>query len=149
MASGNGDVIIEHVFNASPESIWAAWTEPAQIMQWFGSDPQGKVLKAELDVREGGQFEISFADSNLTEHTCSGIYKKIEKNQQLSFSWTWKNEPGVTSFVEIWLLPNGNTTTMKFMHSGVGHLSAHNYEQGWRDTFLKIERVLSANKSNN
>jgi len=142
MISGNGDVFIELEFKASPESIWQAWTDPIKVKQWFGSDPQGKVLNANLDVRPGGQFEVSFADSNQTEHTCSGIYKKVEKNQLLSFSWTWKNEPGVTSFVEFLLLPGGDVTTMKFTHSGVGHLSAHNYEQGWKDTFLKMERVL-------
>jgi len=142
MVSDNGDVFLELLFNASPKALWEAWTNPLQIMQWFGSDPRGKGLKADIDVRPGGSFEISFADSNFTTHTCSGIYEKVEMNQLLAFSWTWKSEPEVTSFVEVRLIPNGNTTTMKFSHTGVGHLSAHNYEQGWIDTFLKMEQVI-------
>ena len=95
-----------------------------------------------MDVQPGGSFEITFKDSNGTEHTCSGIYKDVQPYQKLSFSWMWKSEPGVRSFVTVLFAPNGNNTLMKFEHAGVGYASAHNYAKGWEDTFLKLEKIF-------
>jgi hypothetical protein len=54
----------------------------------------------------------------------------------------WKSEPGVQSFVTILFASNGSRTLMKFEHAGVGYTSAHNYAKGWKDTFIKLERML-------
>ena len=53
-------VFIETTIHASVEEMWAAWTEPGVIMKWFGSDPNGEVLSAEVDLWPGGNFEVSF-----------------------------------------------------------------------------------------
>ncbi|MFL5808121.1 MAG: SRPBCC domain-containing protein [Flavisolibacter sp.] len=97
---------IQYLFNASPQIIWTAWTDPAFIIQWFGSDPNGKGLSAQLDVRPGGSFKVSFADADGSVHTCSGIYVEVHKPNKLSFTWSWKNEPGVQSLVTVLLIPS-------------------------------------------
>jgi uncharacterized protein YndB with AHSA1/START domain len=118
-AYDNDSITIQKVFNSPVQSVWDAWTEPAIIMRWFGSDPKGKVLKANLDLRPGGSFEISFQDGDQTEHTCLGVYSEIEKLSRLGFSWEWKSEPGVVSFVLITLTAGDNLTKMEFIHSRV------------------------------
>ncbi len=141
-ASTNDTVFIEHEFHVSAEELWDAWTLPQLVKQWFGSDPEGIVLYAAMNVQTGGHFEVTFKDSDGTQHTCSGIYKEVHPHDKLSFTWTWKNEPGVESFVTIQLQSKGDHTLMKFEHAHVGFASAHNYAKGWKDTFLKLERVL-------
>jgi uncharacterized protein YndB with AHSA1/START domain len=84
-------VPITTIIYAPVERVWQAWTDPALIMQWFGSDPNGTVQKAELDVRPGGHFQITFHNADQAEHTCSGTYKVVEKWSNLSFSWMWKS----------------------------------------------------------
>src|SRR5678809_501395 len=107
-------VTIETVINASIEDVWAAWTNPNQILNWFGSDPGGTGLAATINLQQGGTFEITFADSDQTGHTCSGVYAEIEELRKLTFSWTWKSEPGITSFVELSLVPVNGHTRMLF-----------------------------------
>lgn len=136
-------IFLEKKFSAPIEKIWNAWTDPAFIMNWFGSDPNGKVLKAELNVQPGGNFQITFQDSNLAEHTCFGIYKEVQPFYRLTFSWEWKSEPGVTSFICLRLVPEDNSTKMQFEHRNLGSGSRHNYAQGWQNTFLKLERLLA------
>ena len=80
-------VRIETYFNTSREKVWEAWTEPEFILQWFGSDPSGKGLKAKMNVEQSGSYEIAFKDGDGTEHTCMGKYLIIEKFRQLSFYW--------------------------------------------------------------
>lgn len=135
-------VTLERTIDAPVEEVWYAWTEPAQV-HWFGSDPQGKLVSAHLDVREGGFYEITFQDSDHTEHTCSGIYKEVRRFHKLSFTWTWKSEPGVETLVTVQLSQEGNATRMQFKHANLGTASLHNYESGWKTTFLKLERMLA------
>lgn len=140
---GNDTVVIDSFFHSPVEMVWKAWTEPALVLKWFGSDPGGKGVRAEMEVRNGGFFEISFCDSDFTEHTCRGAYSIVEKNRHLAFSWSWKSEPGVESQVEVLFSGHGQSTNMKFSHSNIGHASMHNYVKGWQDTFRKLEILLS------
>jgi uncharacterized protein YndB with AHSA1/START domain len=142
MTREDSSILLDITFNSPIEKIWEAWTNPVVIMTWFGSDPKGKVLKAELDVRPGGQFEITFQDSDLTEHTCSGIYEEVQALRKLSFSWQWKNEPGVKSFISLLLIPKGKSTRMQFEHKNLSTGSKHDYAKGWQSTFSKLKKVL-------
>lgn len=143
MAVDNSSVSIETTIHSSIERVWEAWTNPTLIMNWFGSDPNGKVLKAELDVRPGGYFEVIFQDSDLTEHTCSGIYDEVQVMSKLTFSWQWKSEPGIESFILLMLTPEGNSTRMLFEHKHLDIGSKHDYAKGWQNTFSKLERLIS------
>lgn len=136
---------IETIFNAPADIVWKAWTDPRVILQWFGSDPKGEGLKANMDVRVNGSFEISFKDSDGTEHTCGGVYTDVREFNQLVFTWHWKNEPGVESLVIILLSKQGNNTRMNFEHANVGNASRHNYLIGWKTTFEKLDRLLATN----
>ena len=126
----------------SPQKVWRAWTDPELVKLWFGSDPNGKVLSARLDLRPGGEFEITFANSDQTEYTCFGTYKVIELDGKLSFSWAWKNNPKITEFVTVLLQSDQMGTTMTFIHDNIHPSTAHNYEIGWNSTFEKLEKVL-------
>ena len=131
-------------FPAAPEKVWAAWTQPELVKQWFGSNPDGKVSNATLDVRPGGKFAVTFVDADGTEHTASGVYQNVELHRQLKFSWMWKSEPGVETQVTVALAPEPNGTTMEFEHGGHTHVSSHDYESGWRSTFEKMEKAIVA-----
>lgn len=129
-------------FTAAPEKIWRAWTDPEIVRLWFGSDPKGVVSQAMLDVQPGGKFEISFRDSDQMEHTCSGIYATVHTGTELAFSWQWKSEPQVESFVTVVLTADSHGTRMDFEHSRLVHASQHDYSNGWQRTFDKLERAL-------
>lgn len=48
-------VLVERVFNAPREKVWAAWTEPEQIKQWWG--PEGfSAPSIKLDLKVGGKY---------------------------------------------------------------------------------------------
>ena len=137
-------VKIEMSFNAPLEKLWSLWTEPELVLQWFGSDPNGKGIKATMDIQPGGSYEITFKDSSGTGHTCMGKYIIVEKPNHLSFTWEWKSEPGVISTVTVSLSSMNNSGFMIFEHKDLGSASAHNYLVGWKATFSKLEKLLSS-----
>ncbi|MEO5583782.1 MAG: SRPBCC domain-containing protein [Saprospiraceae bacterium] len=140
----NGTIYIKKVFKASIEEVWTAWTDPDRVMLWFGSDPQGSVLFATLDVKLGGCFKITFKDADLTEHTCSGKYLEVLEFNKLCFTWNWKSEPGVESYITIVFQAEGNSTHMQFEHDKTRTESKHAYYKGWLSTFSKLERMLNS-----
>jgi uncharacterized protein YndB with AHSA1/START domain len=142
----NNSIAIEATINAPIEKVWQAWTEADKVVKWFGSDPNGSGKAARLDVRPGGSFEVTFNNSDGAEHTCSGVYADVEPFTKLTFSWTWKSEPGVESFVTVLLSPEGNHTRMNFEHANLGSASEHDYLYGWNSTFLKLDRLLRQNE---
>ena len=136
------EVNIEWKFKAPINQLWDAWTNESVISEWFGSDPNGIVVAAKLDPVPGGEFSVSFVDSDRTAHTCYGTYSEVIKPNSLRFDWNWENEPGVRSFVTVNLEEHPGYVLMKFTHSGVGTASQHNYIEGWKGTFKKLEVVL-------
>ncbi|HTJ12201.1 MAG TPA: SRPBCC domain-containing protein [Dinghuibacter sp.] len=126
------------------EQVWRAWTDPAVILHWFGSDPGGRGVSAEMDVRPGGPYAITFQNGDGTEFTCFGTYEVVDGYESLSFTWHWANEPGQASRVIIGLSADAGSTDMSFTHAGVWSESSHDYEEGWRRTFGKLEKALAA-----
>ncbi|PJE27037.1 Uncharacterized conserved protein YndB, AHSA1/START domain [Pseudooceanicola antarcticus] len=60
------EVVIARVVNAPPDLVYAAWTDPAQIVLWFG--PEGfKLTTHEVDIRPGGlwRFDMVAPDGTL------------------------------------------------------------------------------------
>ena len=142
MTEGLPPVRIVRQFEATPENVWRAWTNPACVCSWWGSDPHGTVLEAALDVRTGGRFEITFCNADGSRHTSSGMYAQVEPGRCLAFSWVWRSEPEAESFVTVTFERAGRATRMFFEHARLAHASAHDYERGWQQAFDKLQRLL-------
>jgi uncharacterized protein YndB with AHSA1/START domain len=136
-------VTMVHRFSRSPREVWQAWTDPVVARMWFGSDPGGRVLDARIDLRVGGSFEVRFANSDGTEHTCMGTYLEIEQEWKLAFTWTWKDRPDVMEQVTVTLEPDNAGTLMTFEHADIDSGTSHDYAPGWKRTFQKLERALA------
>jgi uncharacterized protein YndB with AHSA1/START domain len=71
---------ITRVFDAPREKVWAAFTEPEQIMKWWGPE-QFTSPAAEVDFRVGGKFLFCMhgpAGTPFDQDMWSGgIYKEI------------------------------------------------------------------------
>lgn len=130
-------------FQSSAADLWNAWTDPYLVKKWFGSDPAGTVLHAMTNVKPSGIFSVTFADSDGTQHTCTGTYSDIKLHVQLSFTWEWKSEPGHVSRVNVSFTPDKEGTLMKFEHSNLHPDSLHGYQGGWKRTFEKLKSALN------
>ena len=49
------DLILERIVDVPPELVWAAWTTPEHVKQWFTPAPW-KTVECEIDLRPGGIF---------------------------------------------------------------------------------------------
>jgi uncharacterized protein YndB with AHSA1/START domain len=67
---------------AAPARVFAAWTEPEQVAQWW--DATGEKLGAcEIDLRPGGAFR--FVTSHHPDKPFTGVYREIAPPTLLVF----------------------------------------------------------------
>ncbi len=105
-------VTLKRRLNAAPAQVYAAWTNPAQLARWFGpADTVDGSVKADLDVRVGGRFRVSFTgcmDGNSEYHEVGGVYREVVPNEKLVFTWAWHSTPERESLVTITIKPDGD-----------------------------------------
>jgi uncharacterized protein YndB with AHSA1/START domain len=51
------EVVLERIYDASPETVWQAWTKPELLKQWWGPD-NVTIPECEVDLKVGGKFYI-------------------------------------------------------------------------------------------
>ncbi len=131
-------------FDASPEKVYAAWTNPEKIVKWFGPDA-GPVKSAHLDVREGGSYAIEFSTEDGEHHHVSGVYREVEPNRKLVFTWAWRTMPERESLVTVLIKPVGDGSLFTLLHEQFFDEPARDrHEHGWTGCLDKLELYLAA-----
>ena len=129
--------------NAAPEKVYAAWTEPVKIVNWFGPDA-GPVTQAETDLRSGGLYAISFNTEDGEEHHVSGVYREVVPNEKLVFTWAWRSMPERESVVTVLIKPDGPGSILTLIHEQfVDEETRDRHEHGWSGCLDKLVRYLS------
>ena len=130
--------------NASPEAVYAAWTDPKKLVHWFGPD-QGPVTKAETDVRVGGRFHVVFHTEDGEEQDVSGVYQEVIPNEKLQFTWAWRTMPERESLVTVIVKPDGDGSLLTLIHEQFFDEAARDrHQHGWTGCLDKLELYLAA-----
>jgi uncharacterized protein YndB with AHSA1/START domain len=135
-------VVIERIYNAPVNLVWLIWTDPEFIKIWFGSDPYGTVLSADVDLSIGGKYKIAFQDSDGSYHTAFGEYLEIIELAKLRYTWEWESEAGHISEVVVEFIPQGEKTFSVLTHSNLNPNSIHGYMDGWNSAIDKIIKKI-------
>ncbi len=85
------DLVFERVVDVTPARIWAAWTKPELLRQWFTPAPWSTV-DCEIDLRPGGIFRTAMRGPQGQEISNTGCYLDIVPNERLV--WTGALGPG-------------------------------------------------------
>ena len=136
---------LKRKLSAPAEKVFAAWTDPEKIVHWFGpAETAGGSVRADMDVRVGGRYRISFKGQDGEYHEVGGAYREVVPNERLVFSWAWHSTPERESLVTITLKPDGDATMLTLHHERFFDEKARDgHERGWTGTLEKLARYLS------
>jgi len=81
------DLVLERVVDVPRELVWAAWTTPGHIMNWFTPAPW-KTVDCEIDLRPGGIFRTVMESPEGERFPNSGCYLEVVPNEKLVFTNT-------------------------------------------------------------
>jgi uncharacterized protein YndB with AHSA1/START domain len=71
------DLVVTRSFNAPQERVWRAWSDPDQVMSWWG--PQGFTSPmCRMDFREGGTTLVCMRSAEGWELYNTWTYRFIE-----------------------------------------------------------------------
>lgn len=146
---GADPIIVEGVFRATAERMFAAWTTPSEIKQWFGPGP-GNLDEVDVDLREGGAWRFAYGVTNGQGNQLSGAYELIDTPRKLVFSWVHtrtfedgRAESTSESKVTVTFDERSDGTLVRLVHEAVdtedGRLGVHT---GWNGTFARLEQVI-------
>ena len=130
---------------ARPEKVFGAWTDPEKLVQWFGpAQVQPGSIRADLDVRVGGSYRISFTRTDGEYFEVGGVYREVVPNERLVFSWAWHSTAERESVVSISLKPDGAGTLLVFNHAQfVDEVARDNHKRGWSEFFVNLDNFLA------
>jgi len=136
---------LERRINAPPEKIYAAWTEPENLIRWFGPVMvKQETVRADIDARVGGRFRVSFDDDRGEHHEVVGIYRDMVPHSRLVFSWAWHSTPERESQVTVLLKPDRAGTLLTLHHEQLFDAAARDaHEHGWIGTLDKLQRSFA------
>jgi len=135
-------------YRASPERLWAAWTEPALLLRWFGPDA-GPVLSAETDVRPGGRYRIAFQTMDAETHTCLGTYEEVVPHKRLAFTWEWITMPERQSHIVLTFRAVVEGTELTLHHTRFADERARDdHRDGWTGALDKLAALMGGQATN-
>ena len=142
-----GRVEVRRRIDASPETVFSYFTDPAKYRKWQG-------VEAELDPRPGGVFRVTV--TGRTRHVASGTFIEVDPPTRLVFTWGWEPAdtlpegqvelPPGSSTVEVVLVPDGSATLLHLVHGDLPTEPAcRMHTWGWE---LTLDRLVIAAAGN-
>ena len=128
---------------APPSAVYAAWTDPEKLVRWFGP-AESEVLRAEVEPKIGGSFRVNFRTSDGEQHEVSGMYREVQPDKRLVFTWAWRSTPERQSVVTVALRPEIEGTVLTLTHDQFFDEAARDrHRSGWTGALDNLERYLA------
>lgn len=99
------DLTFTRTLAAPRAAIWACWTTPQHIMQFFVPRPN-RVTACDIDLRPGGRFNTTFdVDGQIMVN--EGVVLEVVEGRRLVFTdtytegWTPAPDPFMTAIIDL------------------------------------------------
>lgn len=90
------EIRIERTFDAPPEVLWEAYTDPELLEQWLG--PRDRPMTVEhMDVRPGGTYRWTTPGRDGPELAFFGEFRRVEPPRVLETTFNYSGHAGEPS----------------------------------------------------
>ena len=138
---------LQHTFSDPRERVFDAWTQPDQLVQWFGS-PGSKTTNAEVDLRVGGAYSLTIETAQFGLVRVFGIFREVSAPEKLVYTWCVDPSPGVPvrdSLVTVEFSARGEWTDVALRHEALpDEETRRRHNDGWNGCFEGLAGYLQA-----
>ncbi|SDJ01927.1 Uncharacterized conserved protein YndB, AHSA1/START domain [Frankineae bacterium MT45] len=143
---GKRDIHVERVFDAPIDRVWAAFSQPELVAQWWGRGNQLEVIRWEFE--RGGHWRLEeHYDGEVAGF--EGRYREITPKTRITRSFEWDGMPAhvIIETAELVDLGDGRTRVVidNVFHTTEerdGMLSS-GMEGGMNESFRALDRLLA------
>ncbi|MEY2498554.1 MAG: hypothetical protein QOD12_2110 [Verrucomicrobiota bacterium] len=138
-------VEIKRLIKAPRDRVYAAWTNPAQLKQWFGPESiQTHDLVAEAHV--GGTFRWELSNAEGEKMTCRGQYRELQPDKKVIFTWQWEDDEAWENHVSVVTVEFSDAdggTELRLTHEQLpNEESRKGHTRGWDSALDKLEKLF-------
>jgi uncharacterized protein YndB with AHSA1/START domain len=140
--------VVERVYDASPDRVFAAWSDPQAKARWFG-DSEGEF---ELDFRVGGWERGRGVLPDGREYAFDALYRDIVPDRRIVYTYDMLMD-GIRISVSVASAefePEGDGTRLVFTEQGAfldGHEIPARREQGMGSLLDSLGGWLKSSRS--
>ena len=136
---------IKRFINAPRQRVYQAWTDPAQLKEWWGPKRmQTKTL--EFDPRLGGKYRWTLITEEGEEMSVFGEYLELTPGRRIAFTWKWDDDDDWKthdSIVTIEFSDRDGGTEVRLIHEKLpSGASRDRHNEGWNSVVDKLEKFV-------
>ncbi|KFL26717.1 polyketide cyclase [Devosia sp. 17-2-E-8] len=146
----NRELVLTRLIDAPRERVFAAWTQPDLLKQWFAPRPWSTPV-AELDVRTGGWNYVVMRDQDGNDYPNRGMYLEVVPNEKIVFTdaytgdWQPSDKPFFTAVLTFEDEGGKTRYTARARHWTVEDRQMHEkmgFHEGWGMCADQLEELL-------
>lgn len=145
---GERGIRCERIFNAPRERVFAAYTDPELIPQWWGRRGDTTVVER-MDPVTGGDWRFR-CESDEGTIVFRGTYRQVIAPERIDQTFEWDGKPGYVSvdFAVFEDLGDGRTRmvvdSLCFVAAERDELLESGMEEGFGETLDRLEELLAS-----
>ena len=140
------ELLIVRTVKAPIPLVFRLWEDAAHRANWWA--PQGcRCTSFTHDFREGGQWRACFVDRAGDENWQGGVYREIEPDRRIVFTFTWDSGPagGEETVVTITLAEMYGATIQTFHQTPFTSVERRNsHIFGWSGLLDRQQALIEA-----
>ena len=135
---------LTRVIRAPRAKVFAAWTEPELLKQWWGPGPVSSP-EAHINLREGGDYRLANLETDGSIVWITGRFERVRAPEELVYTWTVSVLPGEPTLVRALFLDHPDGTELVLSHERFALEAVRDMHiQGWNGCLDKLEAFLTA-----
>lgn len=148
-------VNLRHQYNATPQQVFKAWSDPQALQQWFG--PHSHKCKVEkYNFRVDGEWQIRMTpieeDTDCggydkgADSVCAGTFVEIIGDKKIAMTFAWIENGGDVSgtLLTVEFNAHDSGTEVILTHERLPNEdSARAHQGGWQGTLECLETYIS------
>jgi uncharacterized protein YndB with AHSA1/START domain len=137
---------IKRFINAPRARVYAAWTDPSQLKQWWGPESV-RTRNFAADIRVGGKYRWDLINQEDEEMSVFGEYRELVPGKKIVFTWKWDDDDvweNRNSIVTVELSDRDGGTELLLKHEQLpSEESRDRHSEGWNSVLDRLEKFFS------
>jgi uncharacterized protein YndB with AHSA1/START domain len=136
----------DRVLPAPPPVVFTVFSDPNQLVKWWG--PEGFTTPSlKFQARVGESYRIEMQPPEGDPFYLTGEFREVDPPARLTYTFAWEDpDPDDVETLVALSFRDLNESTEVGLEQGPFKTEARRalHRDGWRDSFDKLERIISA-----
>jgi uncharacterized protein YndB with AHSA1/START domain len=141
-------IVIIREFEAAPDRVFRAYTDPDLVVQWLG--PRRLTMRIEqYDARTGGSYRYVHQGEDGAEYAFRGVFHEVRPAERIVQTFTYEGVPDGVALEKLVLEDLGDGRTRLIATSLVDSFAdrdafvASGMEDGVREGYERLDELLA------